>query len=126
MEQYRPMPFGMGELIKLGNIFLTVNNFGVTMARNPNNKLLTIDVTIENEGIKAIEYDSKEFMLRGREGYIYHQIEPKEKLILSKRILPAYSKVKDQVIFEIPLEAYVELIYQPIWWTGNQIIIELR
>jgi hypothetical protein len=126
MKQFTPLPFEIGQLIRLGSISLTVNNFDAMIAKNPDNKLMIIDVTIENEGTKVIEYDSKEFILRDRENYIYYQIEPKEKLTLDKKILPAYSKIKDRVSFKIPMEAYVELIYQPIWWNGKQIIVRLE
>jgi hypothetical protein len=126
MKPFIPLPFEIGQWIRLGSISLTVNNFDAMIAKNPDNKLMIIDVTIENEGTKVIEYDSKEFILRGRENYISYQIEPKEKLTLDKKILPAYSKIKDQVTFEIPIESYVELIYQPIWWTGEQIIVRLE
>jgi hypothetical protein len=50
MNQFEPMPFKMGELIRMGNVFLTLNNFEAMLSRNPNNKLVIIDVTIENEG----------------------------------------------------------------------------
>jgi hypothetical protein len=126
MKQFTPLPFKIGQLIRLGSISLTVNNFDAMIAKNPDNKLMIIDVTIENEGAKVIEYDSKEFILRDRENYISYQIEPKEKLTLDKKILPAYSKIKDRVSFKIPMEAYVELVYQPIWWTGEQIIVRLE
>lgn len=126
MNQFVLLPFRTGELIKLGNVFLTVNNFDATLTRNPNNKLVIVDVTIENEGMKAIEYDSEEFILRGRTGRIYYQIEPKEKLTLGKEILLSHCKIKDRVFFEIPMETYVELVYQPIWWIEEQIIVELR
>ena len=126
MKPFTPLPFEIGQWIRLGSISLTVNNFDAMIAKNPDNKLVIIDVTIENEGTKVIEYDSKEFILRDRENYIYYQIEPKEKPTLGKEILPAYSKIKDRVSFKIPMEAYVELIYQPIWWTGEQIIVRLE
>jgi hypothetical protein len=126
MNHYEPMPFRMGELIKLGNVYLTLNNFDAVLGKNPNNKLVIIDVTIENEGMKAIEYDSKEFILIGRKGSIYNQIEPKEKQTLGKKILLVHSKIRDRLIFEIPMEACVELLYQPKWWRGEQIMIELK
>jgi hypothetical protein len=126
MKPFTPLPFEIGQWIRLGSISLTVNNFDAIIARNSDNKLVIIDVTIENEGTKVIEYDSKEFILRGRKGYIYYQIEPKEKPTLGKKTLPAHSKIKDRVTFEIPMGAYVELIYQPKWWNGKQIIVRLE
>jgi hypothetical protein len=126
MNQFEPMPFKMGELIRMGNVFLTLNNFEAMLSRNPNNKLVIIDVTIENEGMKAIEYDSKEFILRGRKGSIYYQTEPKEEQTLGKKTLLAHSKTKDRLIFEIPMETYAELVYKPVWWDGEPIMVELR
>jgi hypothetical protein len=96
------------------------------IAKNPDNKLVIIDVTIENQGDKAIQYTSGDFILRDKQGYIYESTISMKTPDLEFGILPAYSKIKDRVSFEIPMEAYVELIYQPIWWTGGQIIVRLE
>jgi hypothetical protein len=126
MKSFTPLPFEIGQWIRLGSISLTVNNFDAMIAKNPDNKLVIIDVTIENQGDKAIQYTSGDFILRDKQGYIYESTISMKTPDLEFGILPAYSKIKDQVTFEIPIEFYVELIYQPIWWTGGQIIVRLE
>jgi hypothetical protein len=126
MKSFTPLPFEIGQWIRLGSISLTVNNFDAMIAKNPDNKLVIIDVTIENQGDKAIQYTSGDFILRDKQGYIYESTISMKTSDLEFGILPAYSKIKDQVTFEIPMEVYVELIYQPFWWNGGQIIVKLE
>ena len=130
MEEFKSKIFKMGEQIKLGNNVMTVNNCEMIPLEkgldNPENKFFSVDVTIENQGDKAIQYTSGDFILRDKQGYIYESTISMKTPDLGFGILPALSKKRGWITFEIPQKSYVELIYQPFWWNGGQIIVKLE
>jgi len=130
MEEFKSKIFKMGEQIKLGNNVMTVNNCEMILADkdidNPADKYLAIEVTIENLGEKPIQYYSVDFILRDQHGYVYNPTIVKKNPDLGFGDLPARSKKRGWITFEIPFESYVELIYQPTWWNGEQIIVKLE
>jgi len=130
MEEFKSKVFKMGEQIKLGNNVMTVNNCEMILAdkdiENPEDKFFAIDVTIENQGEKAIQYNLRDFILRDQHSYIYESTISKKKPDLGFGVLPTLSKKRGWITFEIPWESYVELIYQPSWWNGEQIVVKLE
>ena len=125
--------FKMGERTQVGDNFMTVNNIEdipIGQGNEPNrgNKFIVIDVTIENQGAKSIKYKAGEFVLRDIEGYTYDQpLIPLRHPYFLSGLLPSGCKKRGWITFEIPESiSKLELIYQPIWWTGEQIIVRLE
>jgi hypothetical protein len=96
MEEFKPKVFKMEEQIKLGNNVMTVNNCEMIPLEkgfdNPENKFFSVNVTIENQGDKAIQYTSGDFILRDQQGYIYETTISMKTPDLGFGILPALSK----------------------------------
>jgi hypothetical protein len=125
--------FEIGERIELGGTFMTVNNIeDIPISQgngpNPGNKFVVIDVTIGNQGAKLIKYKAGEFILRDLEGFTYDQLLiPLKYPYFFTGLLSPGCKKRGWITFEIPESIpELQLVYQPDWWDGEQIIVKLE
>jgi len=133
MEEFKLKTFKMGERTQIGDNFMTVNNIEdipISKGNEPHqgNKFVVIDVTIENQGTKPIKYKGGEFVIRDLEGYTYDQplISLRYPYFISG-LLPPNCKKRGWITFEVPeLISELELIYHPLWWNGESIIVKLK
>lgn len=125
--------FKVGDKIKLGDYYLTVNGFEDYVDENPfiqpeeGNKFFIVDVTIENNGAEPKSYNELDFEIQDSVSYIYDSyLSLKEPSLQSGDLQPGRN-VRGWITFEIPKNAQgLELIYQPDWWDAGQIIVKLE
>jgi len=125
--------FKVGEKIKLGDYYLTVNGFEDYIEENPfgqpkeGNKLFAVDVTVENNGTEPKSYNELDFEIQDSTSYIYTSSIASKEPTLHSGDLQSSRNVRGWITFEIPKNTLgLELIYQPDWWDAGQIIVKLN
>jgi len=124
--------FKVGERVKLGNYYLTVNGFEDYVEENEymqpdeGNKFLAVDVTIENGGTESASYNALDFEIQDSESYTYDTSMATKAPDLGSGDLQEGRKIRGWVTFEVPTTATgLELIYQPSLWDTGQVIVKL-
>lgn len=125
--------YTIGESIKLGNNVITVHSVaGYTsgnefLAPSSGKKFITADISQENAGDEATDYNTYDFKLQDNQDYAYDQAISDKEPSFGSGSLQTGQKTRGFITFEIPTaNTPSKLIFTPSFWNNEQIIVSLQ
>jgi len=133
-EKPETKTFSVGEQVKLGDYILTVNSVKSCVSENEfmqpktGNKFIVADISQENAGSIARDYNLWYFTLQDNKDYSYQTaLAACKEPDFGFGTLQPRMKTRGYITFEIPEENQpIKLIFTPDWWKTEQIIIEIQ
>lgn len=121
--------FAVGDEVQLGDITVKIESASFTdpaeYSESQNGKVITMDVSVKNQGDETVFVDGTEFSMSTAEGNMVDDYYGYDELELSGEIR-SEKQMQGKLYFDVPESDTYELVYEPTFsWSGDEIVWDI-